>query len=109
MPERAFVTQNLAQLTATIALLDQARQGGSLEELRVAGVLTRRGPMSQTEIDLRYKQARYEAYLRVKDLDATDPSNAAQIALWTNPYKEKIMRVESVHGCYPSHFPTSCQ
>lgn len=107
MPERAFVTQNLAQLTATITLLDQARQGGSLEELRVAGVLTRRGPMSQTEIDLRYKQARYEAYLRVKDLDATDPSNAAQIAQWTNPYKEKVMRVESVRGPSSAFYPYS--
>lgn len=102
MPIRAFVSQNIDQLKATLALLEKAMQSGSLEELRVAGITTRTGKMEQQDVELRYNQVRYELYLRVIALEDSDDNKAALVTQFgTNPYKERIMRVETVHRCNP--------
>lgn len=95
MPIRAFVSQDLNQLKATLALLDKALMSGSLEELRVAGIMTRTGGMKMTEVQLRYQQCRYELYLRVKCMDPKDDNTASLQAQYTNPYIEKAMKVHS--------------
>ena len=93
MPIRAFVSQTFDQLNATLALLEKALQSGSLEELRVAGIMTRTGPLKQTDVQLRYNQCRYELFLRV-NADPDMSANAKLVAQYTNPYCEKIMHVE---------------
>lgn len=110
MPIRAFTTQDLVQLKKTAAAIEKAMASGSLEELRVSGILTRMGAIGQRDLELRYNQCRYELYLRAKSLDDTDANKAALVAQFTNPHVEKIMRVESRSSCYPfTIFPGTFQ
>lgn len=98
MPIRAFVSQNIQQLQATLGLLEMALQSGSIEELRVAGIMTRTGPLKPGEVQLRYNQCRYELFLRVQSLaddSAGDEKNCILKQQFTNPYCEKIMHVDT--------------
>jgi hypothetical protein len=98
MPIRAFVTATLDDLTkegGIIQLLEQAQRTGSLHSLRnnSTGFLSQATPLTADDVDRRYKQARYEAYLRVLAMDDGDQKTALKLQ-WTNPWTEKIMRVE---------------
>jgi hypothetical protein len=105
MPERAFVSQNITQLKATLGLLEKAMQGGSLEELRVSGIVTRNGVVSQRDLETRYKQCRYELYLQAQALPDVDGADNPDKTLYTNPYIERVMRVESRYCGGNSFFP----
>jgi hypothetical protein len=95
MPVRAFVSQDLPTLQNTLAAIESALQSGQIEEIRVAGVITRTGKMMQTDLQLRYNQCRYELYLRVNALTCNDPTRPALLLQFPNPYPEKGMRVSS--------------
>lgn len=91
MPERCFVTADLKTLSGTIIpALEKALYQGAMEELRNShtGFLIKTGQISQSDLKLRYKQARYEAYLRAAA--DTSPDAAANQAQWTNPYLEAV-------------------
>lgn len=112
MPLRAFTSQKLVDLQRTIATIEAAQLSGNIEELRVAGVLTRTGKVDVAQI---YQQARYEAYLRCQDLLRADPAYVCgmplsqqvginqdtllKLAQYPNPYRENIRRVETMNGC----------
>ncbi len=104
MPQRAFVTATLEQLTdpttGIIGALEKAQKSGGVHTLRNnnTGFITQANIRSDSDIDRRYTQARYEAYLRVKGLDDDDPNKAALVLQWTNPYREKVMSVDVCRG-----------
>lgn len=98
MPERAFVTASLDQLTSAdpkclgiIPLLEQALRSGSPHTLRNnhTGFLTQTDILTSSDMRRLYLQARYEAYLRAQALNPADPGTAAVQAQWTNPYLER--------------------
>lgn len=95
MPIRAFVSQDITQLQKTLTLLEQALLNGSTNELRVSGILVTTGDVTQKDMELRYKQCRYELYLRAQALADTDQNKVAYVAQFTNPYREIVMKVHS--------------
>jgi hypothetical protein len=102
MPIRAFVSQNIEQLKATLASLEKATASGSLEEIRVSGITTRTNKLTTQDVARAYLQCRYELYLRVTALADSDANKAALVAQYgTNPYQERVMRVETIQGCNP--------
>ena len=101
MPIRAFVTKTFVELTqegGIIDLLEQSMRSGSINILKNThtGFLTQTAALSPSDVQRLYAQARYEAFLRVQALDSADPNKTTLSAQWTNPYREKIMKVETV-------------
>lgn len=101
MPERLFVEQDVAALIKTRAALSKALTSGSLEELRISGVMTRTGSISQQELSTRYKQARYELWLAGQGKGGRTLSADALALEPTNPYLERVTRVETVQQSAP--------
>ncbi len=113
MPIRAFITQNQAQLERTLSLLEGALANGSVNELRVAGIMSTTGDVTQEEIQTRYNQVRWELYFRITipavkadpaynpllpiscQTGLSDPAKSLFLK-YTNPYCEAIRRVETV-------------
>lgn len=95
MPVRAFVSQSIEQLQVTLGQLERALASGNIEELRVAGVMTRMGRFRPEEVQLRYNQCRYELHLRACALPCSDPNRVPYLKLYTNPWTEKGMKVHS--------------
>lgn len=98
MPIRAFVYEELETLIKNIVpALDKALRTGSLQELRIAGVVTRTAAISQRDLETRYYQARHEVYLAgIGKRDGSGNSDAGAAALEPrNPWTEKSMQVHS--------------
>ncbi len=104
MPQRAFVTATLDDLTkdgGIISTLESAQKSGGVHTLRNnnTGFITQANIRTDSDIDRRYTQARYEAYLRVLAMDDGDTKTALKLQ-WTNPYTERVMFVEpNRSGC----------
>lgn len=94
MPIRAFVSQDIEQLKVTLAALERAQATGSLDELRVSGILTKVLPLKPNELQLRYNQCRYELHLRAK-CERDPVQRQSLLELYPNPYTEKGMQVHS--------------
>lgn len=100
MPIRNFVYQSAETLIKKIIpALEKARQTGSTNELRVAGILTRTNKVSQAELATLYYQARYEIYLKgqpqyIKGARQDGDEKCRQFEP-SNPWREKGMAVSS--------------
>jgi|GEM_PF-4545926 len=107
MPERIYFGKNLAELKAILESLRGGLASGGVTDLQVSGIRTHSGTVSNEDRRALIADCRMEGY-RVAQAMQAGPDKDQAVLAWPDPRKEKIMRVESVHGCYPfPPFPCS--
>lgn len=108
MPERLFkYVENVDEIKSFIKDLISALTSGSTTQLKNSstGWLKMTGPITQQQLKDTLMDARYEIYLRGRPCNGK-PGDATCAQLEpTNPYREKVMRVEQ--RFYAAYFLTS--
>jgi hypothetical protein len=102
MPKRLFKYQSTKELLALTKELSTALTSGVTTALRQSstGFLAESGPISQRELEERLMNVRYEIYLRGQGFpnQGIPADEACAEYEPTNPYAERVMRVEVFRG-----------